>query len=328
MSIVLMIAAAYLPPEVVTASEKLTLMKLADSADDDTRLAVPTQRRLVAWVGVSEKRVSTIITGLVAKGLVERVATAREGRAGVYRVFPDGVPVTPAREELDERLLALRGRPTNPRLARTPEQPRKRPSPPARTYEDVQRRALEAGGVNSADSGAGSGRAVASENTRGFREGNPQECEGKGARVSPGKPSGFREGNRQGFAGETPSFPSPRTSSPASTTPPTPTADAAGEPAAAQTESPDAAPGCPKHPGLPGANCRGCGTTVRAVRQRQKAAAAERLWETEAARNAARRREREEITRRRDAQPESYDAALQAAREAFRQGRGAVGGGQ
>ncbi|MFC4889141.1 hypothetical protein [Streptomyces beijiangensis] len=64
------------------------------------------------------------------------------------------------------------------------------------------------------------------------------------------------------------------------------------------------------------------------MRQRQKAAAAERLWETEAARNAARRREREEITRRRDAQPESYDAALQAAREAFRQGRGAVGGGQ
>ncbi|WP_206964650.1 helix-turn-helix domain-containing protein, partial [Streptomyces beijiangensis] len=92
-----MIAAAYLPPEVVTASEKLTLMKLADSADDDTRLAVPTQRRLVAWVGVSEKRVSTIITGLVAKGLVERVATAREGRAGVTGTPSGKTRYTPAR---------------------------------------------------------------------------------------------------------------------------------------------------------------------------------------------------------------------------------------
>ncbi|MFJ7422711.1 helix-turn-helix domain-containing protein [Streptomyces uncialis] len=273
MSIALMIVAAYLPPEVVTVTEKLALMKLADSADDDTRLSVPTQRRLVAWVGVGEKRVSTVITSLVAKGLVERVATAREGRSAVYRVFPEAVPVTPQREELDERLRGMRARPTNPRLARHPKAPRRKPSGPARTYLDVQQRKVMEGhdALDAGEPPGGEGDAAGtSGNPPGFRGGNPGAESGPDERVSPGKPPGFRGGNRQGFAGETPSFPSSPASVSSSTTPPPPTASAAGELSPRRPDQVESAGGCPKHQGGPGANCRACGTTARAARERAR----------------------------------------------------------
>jgi hypothetical protein len=44
-SIQLMVVAAYLPKEVINTTQKLVLMKIADSADDQTRLARP------AWSG-------------------------------------------------------------------------------------------------------------------------------------------------------------------------------------------------------------------------------------------------------------------------------------
>lgn len=326
MSIALMIAAAYLPPDAVTATEKLALMKLADSADDDTRLSVPTQRRLVAWVGVSEKRVSTVITSLVAKGLVERVVIAREGRAAVYKVFPQGVPVTPQREELDDRLKGLRLRPTNPRLARTPKKPRRKPGGPARTYLDVQERQLEAtqqerAGVPEGPPDGAEGAAASSDGA-GFRQGNPDTEGAQSApRVSLRKPSGFPDRNHQGFPTETPSFPSSRTSPPSSTTPPTPTADAAGEPAPAQPSPQGGGRGCPKHPEKPGRNCRGCGTTARAARDRERKAAEDaarasdsEFWEQWHAEADARRR-------RADDEAASVRELRRAVREANRVGR-------
>ncbi|GAA3371158.1 hypothetical protein GCM10020367_20690 [Streptomyces sannanensis] len=325
MSIRLMIAAAYLPPEVVNPTEKLALMKLADSADEDTRLSTPTQRRLVAWVGVGEKRVSTVLTHLVAKGLIERVNAARDGRAATYRIFPDGVPITPEREQLDERLQELRRRPTNPKLARKPDKPRRKPAAPARTYVDIQKRQLEEAARNP-DHGAGESQAPASEaatsaDERGFREGNPEESDStEEARVSPGEPSGFPGGNPQGFAGETPSFPSFR-SSPPSSSPPTPTADAAGEPAPAETNQQAPASGCPKHRTRPGANCRSCGTTPRAARERQRRANEAAARETNGQWWENWHEESEMRKLRAEVRADELDVAKWAAREALRRGR-------
>src|SRR5262249_41249269 len=101
-----MVVAAYLPEDVVTQGQKLALMKICDSADDETRLSKPGMRRLRAWVGVGEKRATTIVTELVAKGLVERVEVGKAGRRAVYRVFPLGVPSIPSNDELEARFLA------------------------------------------------------------------------------------------------------------------------------------------------------------------------------------------------------------------------------
>ncbi|MFJ4412958.1 helix-turn-helix domain-containing protein [Streptomyces sp. NPDC088925] len=252
MSIALMIAAAYLPPEDVTATEKLALMKLADSADDDSRLSVPTQRRLVAWVGVSEKRVSTVITSLVKKGLVERVTLAREGRAAVYRVFPNGMPITPQREELDERLHELRARPKNPALARTPKTARRKPKPPARTARSAARRAPAKRPEETLPPEEEASKA-------GFPSGNPAENQDGLVRVSLAIPPGLREGNQQGSPPETPSFPSV----PSSPLPPT---EGAAPPDAPEARVENR--GCPRHRQQPGTNCRACGTTAR---QRERA---------------------------------------------------------
>ncbi|MER5546515.1 hypothetical protein ACWDBP_34880 [Streptomyces sp. NPDC001233] len=92
MSIQLMWAAAHLPASIVNPQQKLALMKICDSADDETRTAEPAVAGVAAWVGVPDGRVLTIFAELVAKGLVERVETGRAGRAAGYRVFPHGVP--------------------------------------------------------------------------------------------------------------------------------------------------------------------------------------------------------------------------------------------
>ncbi|MEU2593065.1 helix-turn-helix domain-containing protein [Streptomyces albidoflavus] len=305
MSIALMIAAAYLPSDVVGATEKLTLMKLADSADDDTRLSVPTHRRLVAWVGVSVKRVSTLITQLVAKGLVERVLDAREGRAAVYRVFPDGVPMTPQREELDDRLRELRERPKNPKLARKPKARRRRPAPPARTYLDVQARRIAA--LEDAEKGAG------------FPDGNPLESQ---ERVSEPKPSGSPEGNHEGFERETPSFPSPLSSGPSSSTPHTPAPSGAGVGGEEGGGDPTATPSrCPRHPDGDGANCRACGTTARQVQRRRDG---EQRAATREANRAWWEGWREEEAGRREAvagREEEVEALRRATRDGLRRGR-------
>ncbi|MFE2289819.1 helix-turn-helix domain-containing protein [Streptomyces sp. NPDC059452] len=238
MSIHMMVAAGYLPKEVINKTQRLVLMKIADSADDQTRLARPGLERMMAWAGVGEKTVITVVTELIGLGLVERVTVGRVGLRAEYRVFPHGVPPIPSTEELIERRRAQQRAPKNPRLARNT--PRRRPSAAARTQQDVTAREEARAAVEP-----------------GLPEGNPESDQ---SRVAAGEPSGLPQGNSAGSPGETPSLPP---SSSVLPNPPTPRADAAGEPGAAQGAQQRA--DCPKHE-QPVANCRGCGTNPRAGR--------------------------------------------------------------
>lgn len=284
MSIQLMIAASYLPPEVVTQGQKLALMKIADSADDETRLARPGLTRLAAWVGVTDKRAITIVTELIAKGLVERVETGKVGRAAVYRVFPLGVPSTPTTSELKAAAEERKAAPKNARMAR-PGVSRPAPDKPAMTYQDVEKREAErrqrkaSAQVEPGFHGGNPGEEP------GFHEGNPAAREG---RVPSVEPDEFHGGNPLGSTEGTPSFPGPSSVLPF---PPTPTADAVGEPAPPAADTPARDPegpqrGCERHRGRPAASCRGCGTNPRAgrVREREKVKQEERqangrFWE-------------------------------------------------
>ncbi|MCX4761892.1 hypothetical protein OG562_13090 [Streptomyces sp. NBC_01275] len=316
MSIQLMIAAAYLPPDVLSQSQKLALMKIADSADDETRLARPGLTRLAAWVGVTDKRAITIVTELIAKGLVERVETGKAGRAAVYRVFPLGVPPTPTTPELKERLEARKAAPKNANKAR-PGVTRSAPAKPAMTYQDVEdREAARREKAESSQVEAGFHAWNPGEGP-GFHKGNP---DGEDGRVPPVEPGEFHGGNPLGSSDGTPSFPG---SSSVLPSPPTPTADAAGEPASAPPDG--SAPergepprGCTKHRGRPAASCRGCGTNPRAGRRREQGEAKEeeqrahgRFWD-DWYEDAARRRQRVEE------HPEAAEDARKAAREAVR----------
>ncbi len=44
-----MVVAAYLPKEVINTTQKLVLMKIADSADDQTRPGPAGLERMMAW---------------------------------------------------------------------------------------------------------------------------------------------------------------------------------------------------------------------------------------------------------------------------------------
>ena len=247
-----MVVVAYLPKEVINTTQKLVLMKIADSADDQTRLARPGLERMMAWAGVGEKQVITVVTQLVGLGLVERVTIGRVGRRAEYRVFPYGVPPIPSTEELGERRRAAQRAPKNPRLAR--KATRRKPSSAARTQQDVAAR-----------EGAAAVAEAASQ--AGLPQGNPASAPG---RVAAGEPSGLPQGNRAGSPGETPSLPPSSSSLPI---PPTPTADAAAEPGAGRGAQQRAA--CPKH-AEPVRNCRGCGTNPRAGREEERREAAGR----------------------------------------------------
>ncbi|MER6131919.1 helix-turn-helix domain-containing protein [Streptomyces sp. NPDC001815] len=316
MSIQLMIAAAYLPPDVLSQSQKLALMKIADSADDETRLARPGLTRLAAWIGVTDKRAITIVTELIAKGLVERVEVGKAGRSAVYRVFPLGVPPTPTTPELKERLEARKAAPKNPNKSR-PGVMRSAPAKPAMTYQDVEdREAARREKAESSQVDAGFHAWNPGEEA-GFHGGNP---DGEDSRVPPVEPGEFHGGNPLGSSGGTPSFPG---SSSVLPSPPTPTADAAGEPASAPpdgsaTERGKPPRGCTKHRGRPAAACRGCGTNPRAGRRREQEEAKEeerrahgRFWDDWYEEAARRRRRAEE-------HPEAADEARKAAREAVR----------
>ncbi|MEV4444608.1 helix-turn-helix domain-containing protein [Streptomyces mirabilis] len=316
MSIQLMIAAAYLPPDVLSQSQKLALMKIADSADDETRLARPGLTRLAAWVGVTDKRAITIVTELIAKGLVERVEVGKAGRAAVYRVFPLGVPPTPTTPELKERLEARKAAPKNPNKAR-PGVTRSAPAKPAMTYQDVEdREAARREKAESSQVEAGFHAWNPGEEA-GFHGGNP---DGQDSWVPPMEPGEFHGGNPLGSSGGTPSFPGPSSVLPS---PPTPTADAVGEPASARPDSfaaerGEPPRGCTKHRGRPAASCRGCGTNLRAGRRREQEEAKDeehrehgRFWD-EWHEDAARRR------RRAEEHSEAAEEARRAAREAVR----------
>ncbi|MFE7760607.1 helix-turn-helix domain-containing protein [Streptomyces sp. NPDC057438] len=320
MSIQLMIAAAYLPPDVLSQSQKLALMKIADSADDETRLARPGLTRLAAWVGVTDKRAITIVTELIAKGLVERMEVGKAGRAAVYRVFPLGVPPTPTTPELKERLEARKAAPKNANKARSGVA-RSAPAKPAMTYQDVEdREAARREKVESSQVEAGFHSGNPGEEA-GFHGGNP---DGQDSRVPPVEPGEFHGGNPLGSSGGTPSFPG---SSSVLPSPLTPTADAAGEPASAPSDSSASERGqpprgCTKHRGRPAASCRGCGTNPRAGRRREQEEAKDeehrehgRFWD-EWHEDAARRR------RRIEEHPEATEVARRAVREAVRARKG------
>lgn len=281
-----MVVAAYLPKEMINQTQKLVLMKLADSADDQSRVARPGLERMMAWAGVGEKQVVTVVTQLVGLGLVERVEVGRAGSRAEYRVFPYGVPPIPSSEELAERRRTARGAPRNPRLAR-PETTRRRPAAPARTQQDV----------------------TAREDARlargGLPEGNPPR---QASRVAPGEPSGFPWGDPKGSPRGTPSLPASSSPLPY---PPTPRD---GNPAEADAKPPRR-PGCFRHK-RPVANCRACGTNPRSGRQEARREVEE----------AARQSQREWLAeflaeqRRRVAQadPEAVARARQQALEAAR----------
>lgn len=319
-SIQLMIAAAYLPPDVLSQSQKLALMKIADSADDETRLARPGLTRLAAWVGVTDKRAITIVTELIAKGLVERVETGKAGRAAVYRVFPLGVPPTPTTPELKAAAEARKAAPKNPRKARSGVV-RSAPTKPAMTYQDVEARkaaSQQKAETPPVEAGFHAGNP---EEEAGFHRGNPDAPEG---RVPPLEPVEFHGGNPLGSSDGTPSFPGSSSLLPF---PPTPTADAVGEPAPAPTGSttPDRdtpLKGCERHRGRPAASCRGCGTNPRAGHKRQQEEAKTeehqangRFWQEWHDEEASRRQQVEE-------QPESMERARRAARDALKNARG------
>lgn len=290
MSIHLMLVAAYLPKELVNTTQKLVLMKICDSADDQTRLGRPGLERMMAWSGVGEKRVATVVTELVALGLVQRVEVGRVRRRAEYRVFPHGLPPIPSTEELVERRTAARTAPKNPNLARKAAG-RAKPSAPARTREDVAAREA--------------GRRRAGQ--EGLRQGNPA---GPESRVPPGEPGGFPDGNRAGSPAETPSVPGQSCALP---NPPTPAAQAAGEPGEAEAET-----ACPRH-SRPAANCRGCGTNPRAGREqrRRREAAQEHTTQQSWLRQFVADQER----RIAETDPEAVRLARARAQELARQGR-------
>ncbi|MFJ9357009.1 helix-turn-helix domain-containing protein [Streptomyces mirabilis] len=295
MSIQLMVVAAYLPKEVINTTQKLVLMKIADSADDQTRLARPGLERMMAWAGVGEKRVITIVTELVGLGLVERVTIGRVGLRAEYRVFPYGVPPIPSTEELIERRRAAQRAPTNPRLAR--KTARRKPSSAARTQRDVAAREKARAAVEAASKA-------------GLPQGNPASAPG---RVAAGEPSGLPQGNRAGSPGETPSLPPSSSSLP---NPPTPTADAAGEPGAGRGAQQRAA--CPKH-AEPVANCRGCGANPRAGREEARREAADR--EHRGQQDWLREFFAEQERRVAETDPQALEMARQRVRDLARMGR-------
>jgi hypothetical protein len=302
-----MVVAAYLPPDVVNQGQKLALMKICDSADDETRLGRPGGRRLRAWVGAGEKRCATIVTELVAKGLVERVEVARAGRAAVYQAFPLGVPPIPSNDELDERHRQADAAPKNPRKARTGTT-RAKPSKPAMTHEDVAAR--EEARQPPADSEQrGPKPAPEGGEGAGFHGWNPENDE---ARVPPVEPTGFHVGNPLGSTGGTPSFLGPSSVLPF---PPTPAAGTAGEPAA---PAPGTARGCPKHPTL-AANCRGCGTNPRAGREQREQERREAVRSADQAWIEGWRADQEQVRMLAEQRPDAVQAAKEAAFQAVRQ---------
>lgn len=290
-----MVVAAYLPKEVINTTQKLVLMKIADSADDQTRLARPGLERMMAWAGVGEKRVITIVTELVGLGLVERVTIGRVGLRAEYRVFPYGVPPIPSTEELIERRRAAQRAPTNPRLAR--KTARRKPSSAARTQRDVAAREKARA-------------AVEASSEAGLPQGNPASAPG---RVAVREPSGLPQGNRAGSPGETPSLPPSSSSLP---NPPTPTADAAEEPGAGRGAQQRA--GCPKH-AEPVANCRGCGTNPRAGREEARREAADR--EHRGQQDWLREFFAEQERRVAETDPQALEMARQRVRDLARMGR-------
>nr|BEK65677.1 hypothetical protein KPHV_29040 [Kitasatospora purpeofusca] len=292
MSIHLLLIAGYLPRSVVTPPQKLALMKICDSADEETRLSRPGLHRLMAWTGVGEKRTITLVTELVEKGLVERVKIGQPGQTAVYRAFPLGVPELPPAAELHERRQEAATAPRNPNLARTGVS-RARPSAPARTYLDVMERERQA------------------TERRGFPEGNPPA---EPQRVPPGEPVQFPRGNPGGSERGTPFIPSTTSPLPAPL-PPTDGTPKGGAPGGGEGARP-----CSRHKRI-AKNCRACGSDRKGKRaaEEQRRVEAERL--AEKARMDGFRQEAEAARQYVESNPARVASARQAAYDAVRAAR-------
>lgn len=72
------------------ASKKLVLMACADSADKDTRIALPGFDNIVRWSGLKRSRAMEVIAELVAEGYLVRRSSGRAGRRAEFYVFPAG----------------------------------------------------------------------------------------------------------------------------------------------------------------------------------------------------------------------------------------------
>lgn len=101
MSIHAMIAAAYL--EDLDPSERLVLMAVADSCDEQTRIAAPGLPKLRAWSGVSKSQVLRLIVKLEGRRYLHQTRQGNRGRRAEWQVFPDGVPPIPHPDEVAAR---------------------------------------------------------------------------------------------------------------------------------------------------------------------------------------------------------------------------------
>lgn len=68
-------------------STKLVLMALADSADKETRVAIPGMDQMVTWSGLSKSQTLRVLAWLIDEGYVARLSKARKGHRAEYLVF-------------------------------------------------------------------------------------------------------------------------------------------------------------------------------------------------------------------------------------------------
>lgn len=72
------------------AAKKLVLMAFADSADKDTRVAIPGFDTILQWSGLKRSQAYDAITELVDDGYLARRSAGRSGRRAEFYVFPRG----------------------------------------------------------------------------------------------------------------------------------------------------------------------------------------------------------------------------------------------
>ena len=126
----LTVAAGYL--DHLPLSHKLALMKIADSAEHESRVGYPGLDAIRLWSGAKRSRALEILRELQEMGLVMQVEAGRRGTRASYKVFPDpgdeahglavrrgqscpgaalfkGVPGVPSADEVEARVAVLDG---------------------------------------------------------------------------------------------------------------------------------------------------------------------------------------------------------------------------
>jgi len=72
----------------IPATHKLVLMKICDSADDETRIGYPGIDAVRVWSGASRSRALALMAELQDWGLIMQTETAHRGRRAEFKVFP------------------------------------------------------------------------------------------------------------------------------------------------------------------------------------------------------------------------------------------------